>query len=113
MGDKTDVWQGTLALMILKTLQAMGSQHGYGLARRIEQTSGDLLQLNYGTLYPALLKLEQEGYVRSHWGLSDNNRRAKFYELTKAGQKHVRKAAAEWEQTTEILSRFLTPAEEA
>ena len=94
MGDKTDVWQGTLALMILKTLETMGPQHGYGLARRIEQTSGDLLQLNYGTLYPALLKLEQEGYVRSEWGTSDNNRKAKFYELTKAGHKQVRKAAA-------------------
>jgi PadR family transcriptional regulator PadR len=113
MGDKTDVWQGTLALMILKTLQTIGPQHGYGLARRIEQTSGDLLQLNYGTLYPALLKLEQEGYVRSHWGTSHNNRRAKFYELTKAGQKQVQKAATEWEQATEILSRFLTPAEGA
>ena len=113
MGDKTDVWQGTLALMILKTLETMGPQHGYGLARRIEQTSGDLLQLNYGTLYPALLKLEQEGYVRSQWGVSDNNRKAKFYELTKAGQKQVRRATADWEQTTEILARFLTPAEEA
>ena len=113
MGDKTDVWQGTLALMILKTLESMGPQHGYGLARRIEQTSGDLLQLNYGTVYPALLKLEQEGFVRSHWGASDNNRKAKFYELTKAGQKQVRKATAEWEQTTEILSRFLTLAENA
>ncbi len=113
MGDKTDVWQGTLALMILKTLETMGPQHGYGLARRIEQTSGDLLQLNYGTLYPALLKLEQEGYVRSEWGTSDNNRKAKFYELTKAGHKQVRKAAAEWEQATEILSRFLTPVEGA
>jgi DNA-binding PadR family transcriptional regulator len=82
------------------------------LARRIEQTSGDLLQLNYGTLYPALLKLEQEGYIRSHWGVSDNNRRAKFYELTKAGQRQVRKAVADWEQATEILSRFLAPAEE-
>jgi PadR family transcriptional regulator, regulatory protein PadR len=109
MGDKADVWQGTLALMILKTLQTMGPQHGYGLARRIEQTSGDLLKLNYGTLYPALLKLEQEGYVRSEWGTSDNKRRAKFYELTKAGQKQVRRATAEWEQTTEILSRFLAP----
>jgi transcriptional regulator len=113
MGEKTDVWQGTLALMVLKTLESMGPQHGYGLARRIEQTSGDLLQLNYGTLYPALLKLEQEGYIRSHWGNSENNRRAKFYELTKAGQRQVRKAAAQWEQATEILSRFLTPAEEA
>jgi len=113
MGGKTDVWQGTLALMILKTLQMMGPQHGYGLARRIEQTSGDLLELNYGTLYPALLKLEQEGYIRSHWGASENNRKAKFYELTKAGEKQVRKAAAEWEQTTEILSRFLEPNAEA
>ena len=113
MGEKTDVWQGTLALMVLRTLQTIGPQHGYGLARRIEQTSGDLLQLNYGTLYPALLKLEQEGYVRSNWGTSENNRRAKFYELTKAGQRRVRKATTEWEQTTEILARFLAPAEES
>jgi transcriptional regulator len=91
----------------------IGPQHGYGLARRIEQTSGDLLELNYGTLYPALLKLEQEGYIRSRWGFSDNNRKAKFYELTKAGELRVRKAAAEWEQTTEILSRFLAPNAEA
>lgn len=107
MGDKTDVWQGTLALMVLRTLETMGAQHGYGLARRIEQTSGDQLQLNYGTLYPALLKLEQEGYIRSHWGTSENNRKAKFYELTKAGQKQVRKATAEWEQATQILAKFL------
>src|SRR6202790_5465463 len=113
MGSKTDVWQGTLALMILRTLESMGPQHGYGLARRIEQISGDRLQLNYGTLYPALLKLEQEGYIRSHWGMSENNRKAKFYELTRAGQRQVRKAAAEWEQATEILAKFLTPAEEA
>ena len=113
MGEKTDVWQGTMTLMVLRTLEAMGPQHGYGLARRIEQTSGDLLQLNYGTLYPALLKLEQEGYIRSRWGLSENKRKAKFYELTKAGQRQVRRAAADWEQTTEILARFLTPAEEA
>jgi PadR family transcriptional regulator, regulatory protein PadR len=113
MGDKTDVWQGTLALMVLKTLEMMGPQHGYGLARRIEQTSGDLLQLNYGTLYPALLKLEQEGYIRSNWGFSENNRKAKFYELTKAGQRQVRKAAAEWEQATEILARFLASTSEA
>lgn len=113
MGEKTDVWQGTLALMVLRTLEMMGPQHGYGIARRIEQTSGELLQLNYGTLYPALLKLEQEGYIRSHWGTSENNRKAKFYELTKAGQKQVRKATAEWEQTTEILARFLKAAEEA
>jgi len=113
MGEKTDVWQGTLALMALRTLEAMGPQHGYGLARRIEQTSGDQLQLNYGTLYPALLKLEQEGFVRSKWGVSENNRRAKFYELTKAGHRQVKKATAEWEQTTAILARFLAPVVEA
>ena len=113
MGERSDVWQGTLALMVLKTLETMGPQHGYGLARRIEQTSGDKLQLNYGTLYPALLKLEQEGIIRSRWGVSENNRRAKFYELTKAGQRQVRKAAQEWEQATEILARFLSPAREA
>src|SRR5579871_2780114 len=113
MGEKTDVWQGTLALMVLKTLQMIGPQHGYGLARRIEQTSGDVLALNYGTLYPALLKLEQEGYIRSRWGTSENNRRAKFYELTKAGERYLRKAAREWELTTEIVARFLSPAREA
>jgi transcriptional regulator len=112
MAERTDVWQGTLALMVLRTLETMGAQHGYGLARRIEQTSGDLLQLNYGTLYPALLRLEQEGFIRSRWGTSENNRRAKFYELTKAGQRQVKKATAEWEQTTEILARFLTPVQE-
>ncbi len=112
MAEKADVWQGTLALMVLRTLEVMGPQHGYGLARRIEQTSGDLLALNYGTLYPALLRLEQEGFIRSSWGASENNRRAKFYQLTKAGRRQVKKAAAEWEQTTEILSRFLQPAEE-
>jgi PadR family transcriptional regulator PadR len=113
MGDKTDVWQGTLALMVLRTLESMGPQHGYGMARRIEQTSSDLLQLNYGTLYPALLKLEQEGFIRSSWGTSENNRKAKFYELTKAGHRQLKRAAAEWNQTTAILARFLTPAEEA
>ena len=87
MGDKTDVWQGTLALMVLKTLDTMGPQHGYGIARRIEQTSGARLIVNYGTLYPALLKLEQEGAIASAWGVSDNNRRAKFYRLTRAGRK--------------------------
>ncbi len=107
MGDKTDVWQGTLALMVLKTLEAMGPLHGYGIARRIEQTSGDMLSLNYGTLYPALLKLEQEGSVAAEWGVSDNNRRAKFYRLTKAGQKQLKREAQSWEQTTAILARFL------
>src|SRR4028118_1302930 len=93
MGYKTDVRQGTLALMVLKTLEAMGTQHGYGIARRIEQTSGDLLSINYGTLYPALLKLEQEGYVSSEWGVSDNNRKAKYYKLTRAGRKQLARAA--------------------
>jgi PadR family transcriptional regulator, regulatory protein PadR len=109
MSNKTDVWQGTLALMILKTLETMGPQHGYGVARRIEQTSGHLLALNYGTLYPALLKLEQEGYIKGSWGVSDNNRRAKFYQLTRAGRKQVEHEAREWEQTRAILARFLTP----
>ena len=108
MAKKTDVWQGTLALMVLKTLDTMGPQHGYGLARRIEQTSGNLLSVNYGTLYPALLKLEQEGYISSSWGASENNRKAKFYRLTRLGQKQLRATTAEWEQTTAILARFLT-----
>src|ERR1700680_2575141 len=108
MGERADVWQGTLALMVLKTLQALGPLHGYGIARRIEQTSGDLLAVNYGTLYPALLKLEQEGYISSGWGVSDNNRKAKYSRLTRAGQKQVQKEAREWEQTTAILARFLS-----
>ena len=109
MRTKTDVWQGTLALMVLKTLEAMGPLHGYGIARRIEQTSGDLLAVNYGTLYPALLKLEQEGYITSDWGVSENNRKAKFYKLTRAGRKQVQRETREWEQTTAILARFLAP----
>jgi PadR family transcriptional regulator PadR len=113
MAEKKDVWQGTLALMVLKTLQSMGPLHGYGIARRIEQTSGDLLSVNYGTLYPALLKLEQEGYICSEWGLSDNNRKAKYYKLTRAGRKQLEAEAREWEQTTEILARFLWPEQES
>lgn len=112
VGEKTDVWQGTLALMVLKTLQAMGPLHGYGIARRIEQVSEDLLAVNYGTLYPALLKLEQEGYISSEWGFSDNNRKAKYYKLTRAGRKQLSKEEREWEQATSILARFLTPGEE-
>jgi len=112
MSDKTEVWQGTLALMVLKTLEAMGPLHGYGIARRIEQTSGDALALNYGTLYPALLKLEQEGSIASEWGTSENNRKAKYYRLTRAGRRELARAAAEWQQTTDILARFLTPGEE-
>ena len=112
MGDKTDVWQGTLALMILKTLQGLGPMHGYGIARRIEQISGNALLVNYGTLYPALLKLQQEGYIASEWGASDNNRKAKFYRLTRAGRKQVEREARQWTQATEILARFLNPDEQ-
>ena len=112
MKTKTDVWQGTLALMILKTLDTMGPQHGYGVARRIEQTSNHALQLNYGTVYPALMKLEQEGHIASSWGVSENNRKAKFYTLTRAGRRRLERAAREWDQTTAILARFFSPAEE-
>ena len=112
MGDRADVWQGTLALMVLKTIEMMGPQHGYGIARRIEQTSGNLLTLNYGTLYPALLKLEQEGSIASEWGVSENNRKAKFYKLTRAGRKQLESEARSWQQATAILDLFLSPAEE-
>jgi PadR family transcriptional regulator PadR len=108
---KVDVWQGTLALMVLKTLETLGPLHGYGIARRIEQTSGGMLELNYGTLYPALLKLEQEGYIAAEWGVSDNNRKAKFYTLTRAGRKQLAKEAAEWERTTGIIARFFSPGD--
>lgn len=110
---KADVWQGTLALMILKTLKGIGPLHGYGIARRIEQISGDRLVINYGTLYPALLKLEQEGYIASEWKLSENNRKAKYYKLTRAGHKQVEKEARQWEQTTAIVARFLSPQGES
>lgn len=110
MDNKTEVWQGTLALMVLKTLERRGPLHGYGIARQIEQTSADLLSLNYGTIYPALLKLEQEGYIASEWGVSDNNRKAKFYQLTRAGRKQIEKETREWVQTTDILARFLNPS---
>lgn len=107
MAEKPDVWQGTLALMVLKTLETMGPLHGYGIARRIEQTSGNLLSLNYGTLYPALLKLEQEGIIAAEWGVSDNNRKAKYYRLTRTGRKQLERESREWEQATEILARFM------
>ena len=113
MADQTDVWLGTLSPMILKTLETMGPLHGYGIARRIEQTSGNALSLNYGTVYPALLKLEQEGAISSEWGVSDNNRKARHYELTRAGRKQLAREARDWEQTTAILARFLSPAQEA
>ena len=111
MGGKNDVWQGTLALMVLKTLESMGSLHGYGIARRIEQTSGGQLEINYGTLYPALLKLEQEGYVSGSWGASENNRKARFYKLTAAGKKQLAKETRDWNATTAIVARFFAPEE--
>jgi PadR family transcriptional regulator PadR len=109
MSAKAEVWQGTLALMVLKTLERAGSLHGYGIARQIERTSADLLSLNYGTLYPVLLKLEQEGCIVSEWGFSDNNRKAKFYQLTRAGRRQIEKETQGWQQATAILARFLNP----
>jgi len=105
--DKNVVWQGTLSLMVLRTLRAMGAQHGYGIARRIEQTSDGRLSINYGTLYPSLQKLEQEGLIRAEWGVSDNNRKAKFYALTAAGRRRLEKDTKQWEQTAMIMMRFL------
>ena len=104
-----EVLQGTLDLMVLRTLAAMGPQHGLGLAKRILQVSEGLLDLNQGTLYPALLRLEQRRWITSRWGVSDNNRKAKFYQLTRAGRKQIEKETQEWEQTTAILARFLNP----
>ena len=112
MGQKTEIRQGTLALMILKSLESMGPLHGYGLARRIEQTSGDLLALNYGTIYPALIKLEQEGSITFDRGIPENNRKAKFYTLTAAGRDQLRKETRQCAQTSEIIACFLTPGEE-
>jgi transcriptional regulator len=113
MNEKTDVQQGTLALMVLKTLDVMGPQHGYGIARRIEQISEDLLSVNHGTLYPVLLKLEQEDSIAFEWGVSENNRKAKFYRLTKAGRKQLAKEARAWEQTAAIIARFFAYSGEA
>jgi len=106
MKEKPDVLQGTLALMVLKTLDVLGPQHGWGIARRIEQISGDLLAVNQGTLYPLLLKLEHEGSIASEWGASENNRRARFYRLTGAGRKQLRAETREWEQSAAIIARF-------
>ena len=108
-----DVQPGTLALMILRTLEVLGSLHGYGLARRIEETSKHRLTLNYGTLYPALLKLEQEGFVSTEWRQSENNRRAKYYALTAAGKKQLARETREWHETAELIAAFLAPAREA
>ena len=110
--DKLDVWQGTLSLMVLKTLDVLGPLHGYGIARRIEETSGNRLALNYGTLYPALVKLEQEGFVKGEWGASENNRRAKFYALTPAGRKQLARETREWRQTADLIAAFFALAPE-
>ena len=112
MGNKHEVLPGTLNLLVLKTLATMGPLHGYGIARRIEQVSGELLELNQGTIYPALLKLEQLGWIRAKWSVSENNRRAKFYSLTRAGEKQLLKEEEEWNRTSAIVTRFLTPADE-
>jgi PadR family transcriptional regulator PadR len=111
MSEKSSVPQGSLALMVLKTLEALGPLHGYGVARRIEQVSGDLISINYGTLYPVLLKLEQEGDISAEWGLSENNRRAKFYKLTRAGKKRLASEVRQWDRSTAIVARFLAPRE--
>ncbi len=111
--DKTDVLHGSLALMVLRTLDTLGPQHGWGIARRIEQTSGDVLALNQGTLYPALLRLEQMGWIASKWGESENNRRAKFYAITRAGKKQLATEAEQWERISGIIARFAKPAGES
>ncbi len=110
--DKPDVLQGTLALMVLKTLDVLGPLHGYGVAKRIEQISGDLLTVNQGTLYPVLLKLEQEGSIDSEWGQSENNRKARFYRLTPAGRRRLRAETADWNQTAAIINRFFAVKKE-
>src|ERR671924_259224 len=112
MKEKSEVLQGTLALMILKTLDVLGPLHGYGVARRIEETSKHQLSLNYGTLYPALLKLEQEGFIKAEWRQSENNRRAKFYSLTAAGRKQLARETREWHQTADLIAAFLAPRRE-
>ena len=109
MPEKLDVKQGTLAMMILRTLDVLGPLHGYGVARRIEETSKNRLVLNYGTLYPALVKLEQEGFITGEWGPSENNRRAKFYSLTPAGRKQLARETKEWQQTADLMAAFLAP----
>ena len=106
MKEKPDVLQGTLALMVLKTLDVLGPQHGYGIARRIEQISGDVLAVNQGTLYPLLLKLENEGSIASQWGASENNRRARFYRITVTGRKQLQTETRDWNQTAAIIARF-------
>jgi transcriptional regulator len=113
VGDKTDVLQGTLALMILKTLETLGPQHGYGIARRIEQMSEEQIQLNYGTLYPALVRLEQQGWIKARWGTSDNNRRAKFYAITPRGLKQVQAETERWTRIAAVVARFVNAGGDA
>ncbi len=113
MGEKLDVQPGTLALMILRTLEVLGPLHGYGIARRIEETSNNRLVLNYGTLYPALLKLEQEGFVKPEWRQTENNRRAKYYALTAAGRKQLTREARAWRETADLIAAFLSLRREA
>ena len=114
MGEsKPDVLHGSLALMVLRTLDSLGPQHGWGIARRIEQTSGNLLELNQGTLYPALLRMEQMGWISSEWGASENNRRAKFYAITRLGQKQLAAESRNWERISGVIARFLSPAGES
>lgn len=110
--DRSDVLHGTLALMILKTLEGLGPLHGYGIARRIEQISGDQLALNQGTLYPALLKLEQMGWITSTWGASANNRRARYYAISRAGRKQLKAETENWARASGIIARFLDPSED-
>src|SRR5713101_9785634 len=111
--DKSDILHGSLALMVLRTLDTLGPQHGWGIARRIEQISGDALALNQGSLYPSLLRLEQMGWVTSKWGASDNNRRAKFYSITRAGKRQLATEAQNWERISDIIARFVRPARES
>lgn len=107
--EKSDVLQGTLALMVLQTLKALGPQHGYGIARRIEQVSGDAIALNQGTLYPALVRLEQQGWIKAKWGVSENNRKARFYTLTARGEKQLSAETERWARVAAIVGRFLAP----
>ena len=113
MDEKMDLLHGSLVLMVLRTLDSMGPLHGWGIARRIEQISGDLLELNQGTLYPALLRLEQMGWIASKWGVSENNRRAKFYSITRAGKKQLAAEAENWERISGVVARFMKPSGES
>jgi transcriptional regulator len=113
MTEKLDVKQGTLALMILRTVEVLGPLHGYGIARRIEETSRHRIALNYGTLYPALLKLEQEGFIKAEWRQSENNRRAKYYSITPAGKKQLARETREWHETADLIAAFLAPRRES